>query len=91
MNKQSAMNFSYVAFDEVSQAAISYGPSASRALLLADEVAPEAPIYVLDAGVLGWKIWHFRLDLDAARKEIENLPLITELLTLLPSASHWMH
>ncbi len=60
--------FFYIAFDDTSKAILAHGATAVDALCDADRIAPEAAIYILDAGTQGWKIWSNRMDLIAATK-----------------------
>ena len=71
MAKKSPNLFEYLAFDATSQAILAHGAIAVDALCAADRIAPEAPIYILDAGDLGSMIWSQRLNLEAANSVLE--------------------
>jgi hypothetical protein len=60
--------FFYLAFDEESQVLLGHGFTAAEALASADATAPASPIYILDCGSQGWKIWVQRMNLPAAKK-----------------------
>jgi hypothetical protein len=62
--------FRYLAFDHASQAILAHGGTAADAVYAADQIAPDAPIYVVDAGRLGWKIWDWQIDLDSAQEAL---------------------
>lgn len=66
------MPFRYLAFDHASQAILAHGGTAADALYAADQIAPDAPLYVLDAGHLGWKIWHLQMNLGAASEALRR-------------------
>jgi len=60
-------DFDYLAFDSESKVLIGYGSRAIFALQYADEAAPESPITILYAGILGRWIWGEGFTLDVAR------------------------
>jgi hypothetical protein len=64
--------FQYLAFDNTSQAILAHGGTAADALYAADQIAPDAPIYVLDAGRLGWKLWDLRMNLYSAKEALRR-------------------
>ena len=64
--------FRYLAFDNASQAILAHGGTAVDALYAADQIAPEAPIYVVDAGRYGWKIWDWQIDLVSAHEALST-------------------
>jgi hypothetical protein len=64
--------FRYLAFDNASQAILAHGGTAADALYAADQIAPDAPIYVVDAGRFGWKIWNLQIDLDSAQEALRH-------------------
>ena len=71
MPKKSAKLFEYLAFDDTSQAILAHGRTAVDALRAAARIALDAPIYILEAGNLGWMIWSQRLNLGAANSVLE--------------------
>jgi hypothetical protein len=64
--------FRYLAFDNASQAILAHGGTAADALYAADQIAPDAPIYVVDAGRFGWKIWDWQIDLVSAQEALRH-------------------
>lgn len=81
MARSRAYPFAYIAFDYTSQTALAYGSTAVDALQDADRVAPDAAIFILRAGRLGWRVWNRRLDLSAATEVIDgSFPLIAKFL-----------
>jgi hypothetical protein len=71
MNQQ-PNEYRYIAYDEASQRATSYGPKAVFALQKADEIDSNASIHVIDAGIFGCKIWTLKLGLSEAERLISN-------------------
>jgi hypothetical protein len=72
MAERPAYSFEYLAFDSSSQAILAHGPTAADALSDADHIAPDAPIYVLSAGSMGWTIWDRRMNLLNAKQALER-------------------
>ncbi len=62
--------FAYIAFDDTSKTILAHGARAIDALCNADRIAPNAAIYILDAGPRGLEIWTQSMDLMAARKAL---------------------
>ena len=69
-DKENLMPFRYLAFNDASQEILAHGGTAADALYAADQIAPDAPIHVLDAGCLGWKIWDLQLNLFSAKEAL---------------------
>ena len=64
--------FRYLAFDDASLAILAHGGTAADALYAADQIAPDAPIYVVDAGRFGWKIWDLQMNLVSAEEALRH-------------------
>jgi hypothetical protein len=64
--------FRYLAFDDASQAILAHGGTAADALYAADEIAPNAPIYVVDAGRFGWTLWDLQMNLVSAEEALST-------------------
>ena len=64
--------FRYLAFDDASQAILAHGGTVADALYAADQIAPDAPIYVVDAGRFGWKIWDLQMNLVSAEEALRH-------------------
>jgi hypothetical protein len=67
-------SFAYIAFDDCSNQILAYGQTAVDALLRADMLAPDVPIYIIKAGSSGLEIWNERMDLVAATKNLAAKP-----------------
>jgi hypothetical protein len=70
--------FSFLAFHERSQKLLAYGHTASEASKWGQELAPDAPIQVLSAGVYGRTMWNRKFSFAGARRALNNAQNVLE-------------